>query len=247
MIFTAAGDWRSVARAFLRSSPMESENHRTDGRTLFVYDNPVATWVNGPNELRISDCGWQTKLTMSVLNEVIRPLGLRIVRRDKCWFLVEDDYGDAFLWQGDHDIMGRRLVNPCPVSMDDFSKKYRAVRKRIRNRLKPFVIGVLDGSEKAPTGIPELDSMLEEYGHDVVAFLCEEMEGQGLHDVSAIMKDRKTAEKGWSDLERHAMGIIMAKIQVRMRDEVLAEYEEREGRRWARRSPTGRVGCRTPR
>lgn len=72
----------AVTRAFLNREAHKSGQSRTDGKTLWLYDNAIAEWRG--NSLWITNAGWDTKTTKERLNALPN---VNIVQRNFQWYL----------------------------------------------------------------------------------------------------------------------------------------------------------------
>lgn len=58
---------KPVIDAFLKRQKRKVNNTYTDGKTLFLFDNPIAWWEDD-GALWISTCNWNTNTTRDRLN-----------------------------------------------------------------------------------------------------------------------------------------------------------------------------------
>lgn len=87
----------AVAAAFYAGKRLTRGNHKTDGTTYFLFDNPIARRLNmteteqvavallqgrAPRMCEYSMCGWNSVTTRAALGA----LGIRASRRDNCAF-----------------------------------------------------------------------------------------------------------------------------------------------------------------
>lgn len=73
---------RDIVRAFNRGLTLKIDNSRTDGTSLWLFDNKIAEFRN--DELWISNAGWTSATTKERLNGLS---GVNIVQRRGTWFL----------------------------------------------------------------------------------------------------------------------------------------------------------------
>jgi len=83
--------------------------YKTDGKTLWVWGNEVATRTRGA--VRITDAGWLTLLTRNVLNEVLEQLGAttRIYSKRGMWRIWNYETKKEQVWHGGAVIKGGRV------------------------------------------------------------------------------------------------------------------------------------------
>lgn len=73
---------RDITRAFENRQPLKIDNSRTDGVSLWLFDNRIAEWQQ--DGLWVSNGGWDSKTTKERLNGLT---GVRIAQRRGVWFL----------------------------------------------------------------------------------------------------------------------------------------------------------------
>lgn len=87
---------KQACDAFQNREKFSKDNTRTDGTTLFLYDNEIAKWLStdadGENVyLYISNAGWPTVTTKERLNGL---KGVNIGQEKGIWYL------NGFKWSG---------------------------------------------------------------------------------------------------------------------------------------------------
>lgn len=73
---------QAVVTAFLDRSSVSVGNSRTDGKTLYLFGNPIA--VHAAEGLTIQTCGWKSNTTKERLNALP---GVRIAQKAGQWYL----------------------------------------------------------------------------------------------------------------------------------------------------------------
>lgn len=82
----------TVVKAFLAGESKKVANTSTDGETLFLYGNKIAT--NIKNAIRIFDGGFQTTTTKERLNALIQTMN----RSGKYETIADGIYQKDFTW-----------------------------------------------------------------------------------------------------------------------------------------------------
>jgi hypothetical protein len=59
----------TTIKAFIARCKRRSGNYETDGHSLWLFGNEIASWQNG--KIRICDAGYRTFTTKKALNEVL--------------------------------------------------------------------------------------------------------------------------------------------------------------------------------
>lgn len=71
-----------ICRAFEQRVALKIDNSRTDGRSLWLFDNKIAEWRN--DGLWVSNAGWKSKTTKERLNGLT---GVRVQSLRGTWYL----------------------------------------------------------------------------------------------------------------------------------------------------------------
>jgi len=72
-----------IVQAFEERRALKIGNSRTDGVTLWLFDNRIAFWM-GDSELWVSNGGWSSKTTKERLNGLT---GVHVKQKNGSWFL----------------------------------------------------------------------------------------------------------------------------------------------------------------
>ena len=73
-----------VVSSFISRNKCKIDNTHTDGTTLYLYGNAIATWTDD-NQLLIRSAGWETKTTQERLNGLLYLLNKGIYISQKKW------------------------------------------------------------------------------------------------------------------------------------------------------------------
>jgi hypothetical protein len=65
---------RQACEAFIARKRFSSGNTSTDGQSLYLHGNRIASRLNGSDTILISDAGWRTKTTRERLNGLLECL-----------------------------------------------------------------------------------------------------------------------------------------------------------------------------
>lgn len=88
-----------VVRSFISRKKCKIDNTHTDGTTLYLYGNAIATWTDD-NQLLIRSAGWETKTTRERLNGLLYLLnkGIYISQKKWVWHLGTTPWYDSRSW-----------------------------------------------------------------------------------------------------------------------------------------------------
>ena len=88
-----------VVRAFISRKKCKVNNTHTDGNTLYLHGNAIATWTDD-NQLLIRSAGWQTRTTRERLNGLLYLLnkGIHISQKNWVWHLGTTPWYNTYEW-----------------------------------------------------------------------------------------------------------------------------------------------------
>lgn len=81
-----------ITRAFEGRYALKIDNSRTDGQSLWLFDNRIAEWRG--DGLWISNAGWQSKTTKERLNGLSR---VSISQRSGTWYLNDREWDGSWV------------------------------------------------------------------------------------------------------------------------------------------------------
>lgn len=88
---------KRIAYALHHGEILTLSNTRTDGESVWLFDNRIAHLSEGV--LEISSCGWRTKTTKDRLNAILEEFGQDsyIYQVDYTWYIQYPEYQELFL------------------------------------------------------------------------------------------------------------------------------------------------------
>ena len=102
---------REIVSAFERGQTLKINNSRTDGTSLWLFDNKIAEWRGG--ELWITNAGWQSKTTKERLNGL---RGVSIHQRRGTWYLNDQAWDGSWV-SVEHFVSGPRVEDEVDFDM----------------------------------------------------------------------------------------------------------------------------------
>ena len=101
-----------IVNAFLMGNAQKGANTKTDGQSLWLFDNKIAE--HRPDGLYITNCGWFSKTTKERLNNLI---GVSISQKKGKWYLNGEEWDGTWVKVNDNappnfdaDKVGKMMV-----------------------------------------------------------------------------------------------------------------------------------------
>ena len=171
----------------------------SDGNSLYYYNSKVA-WHNDDGGITLSDAGWKTQTTSTLIDGVIALMrsrgltNLNGIRKEKGDWYLTDSEGKIYPWNGQVEIKSDGTIDQESTSSDEFEEsvkeKSRSISSQVRKDVNAIMSKILEEKEFG-VSLDILDENV--YGEEIAEmnlpdFLYEYYERKGYGNPGYIMR-----------------------------------------------------------
>lgn len=117
-----------------------------------LWGNEIAEWNRKADTLMVDDCGWQTMLTQSRLNNILHHINMAVYSERGKLYLNDLKTQKAYVWGGMHTIhLDTRRVVPARLKVENEKisealRRFYEKARRLMDRRKMLVTATLEGA-----------------------------------------------------------------------------------------------------